>query len=161
MIAFYGRTDELVPIDLADHEEAPVGYAAVGSSRRLRGYDEGVIAEVTLLEIADPAVPQDTADVPAGKRAVAVKLAVQSIGTVECNQTIAFGAKLIDASDQQYEYASVRAGGPELGNIRLATGERRVGTVVFLIPDGEQPAAFQLVLDSGYGPDAGRWKLSA
>jgi hypothetical protein len=120
---------------------------------------DGVELSVTLLEVVDGAAPRDEEDVPSNARLVGARVRVENTGALGYDDDIGRGALLIDASDQQYEPTWIKIASPVLNDVRLEPGDRRAGTIPFLIPRAEEPASLILSLDGGHGPDRALWQL--
>jgi hypothetical protein len=137
------------------------GSAAIGDTITLNGTDDGLVMDVTLMEVIDPAKAQRYFGPGKNERLVAVRLRVENVGTLPYSDSPSNGAVLIDTADQAYD-ASIfdSAAGPALGSAKIAPGDARVGLITFEVSKGTTVAGFQLTLDSGFGPETGQWELS-
>jgi hypothetical protein len=134
--------------------------AKLGDTITLHGSDSGLVMDVTLMEVINPAKAPRFFGPGKNKRLVAVRLRVENVGTLPYSDSPSNGAVLIDTADQAYD-ASIfdSAAGPALGSPKIAPGDARVGLITFEIPKEASPTSFQLTLDSGFGPETGQWEL--
>jgi hypothetical protein len=136
------------------------GAAQVGDTITLHGADSGLVMDVTLMEVIDPAKAQRFFGPGKNKRLVAIRLRVENVGTLPYSDSPSNGAVLIDAADQGYDASILdSAAGPALGSPKIAPGDARVGLITFEVSKGTKVAGFQLTLDSGFGPETGQWEL--
>jgi len=136
------------------------GAARVGDTITLHGTDSGLVMDVTLMEVIDPAKAQRFFGPGKNKRLVAARLRVENVGTLPYSDSPSNGAVLIDTADQGYDARILdSSAGPALGSPKIAPGDARVGLITFEVPKGTKVASFQLTLDSGFGPETGQWEL--
>jgi hypothetical protein len=117
--------------------------------------------EVTVLKVIDPSKPADDSfHAERGKRLVSVRLRLTNVGTLVYDDTPRNGAVMIDRDGQQHDAGVLDPVEPALDSPRIQPGESRVGFITFEIIKGIKLHAFQLTLDSGFGPETGEWRLS-
>jgi hypothetical protein len=135
----------------------PRARGRMGETLTADGSNLGVRLAVTVTGVADP-VPGPSP--PAGKRYVGVELRLRNTGIA------VFEAELRDAV-LTYEGGRARPAfgvKAECSNglhelMRLDVDRRRRGCVVFALPEGERPRAFQLALEEEPVADGPRWRL--
>jgi Domain of unknown function (DUF4352) len=168
------QTIKTVPETVTVTEEAPAEEttteaepeesteAQVGDSITLHGSDAELEVRITVTQIIDPAPPKDEFFTPeGGARWVAVELRLVNVGTTVYDDSPGNGASLIDNKDQSYTetFAETSACRYIGTGLKIAAGDRRVGCLVFEVPERVKPRKFQMTLDSGFGPETGEWVL--
>lgn len=136
--------------------------ARIGDTITLKGNEDGLKLEVTVVKALSSAKPKDEFFVPEpGQRFAAVQIRLKNVGSTTYDDSPANGATLVDAQDQQYDETMGQiAQGPSIGSsVKLAPGGTRKGYLVFSIPKKAKIARFQFALDSGFGPQTGEWLL--
>lgn len=107
-------------------------HAAVGDTITLHGTDSGLMMDVTLMEVIDPAKAGRFFGPGKNERLVAVRLRVENVGTLPFSDSPSNGAVLIDTADQGYNASILdSAAGPALGSPKIAPGDARVGLITF------------------------------
>lgn len=94
-----------------------------------------------------------------GARLYFVGVCVENTGAAVWNDTLAYGAIVVDNNGYQYEAInlSMRL---QLGRCRLPPGDHRRGFIAFELPEQAEAAELLVTLDAGYGPDTGHWSLT-
>ena len=132
--------------------------AGVGDSITLAAHAPGEKVRATVTRVIDPAATQG-----ASSRLVAVDLLLENTGrAVYEDWALDAGASLRDddgesAGTNPVETSSCRPIGP---SVRIATGDKLAGCLLFEVDYGQVPCKVQLTLDSGYGPEMGEWTLN-
>lgn len=136
--------------------------AAIGDSLSLKGNEEGVEMRVTVVQLTYPAPPKNALfGFHQGSVLAGVQIRLENTGTLAYSDSPGNGAKMIDSQDQQYDQTIFEtSAGPSIGSVKIAPGDRRVGYLLFEVPNGTQLKTFQFTLDGGYGPETGYWTLS-
>jgi hypothetical protein len=136
--------------------------AKVGDAITLSGNVTGSKAAVTAMKVVDPTTSTDGFSTPAaGSRYVAVQFQIQNTGTVAYDDSPINGAKVIDASGQQFDAtitSSVSAGPVFPATVKLPPGEKALGYIVFEVPTTSKVTAVQFSMDSGFA-DSGEWTV--
>lgn len=135
--------------------EAP--KARIGSTISLDGQDEGVVVDVTVVKVVDPAPPGRFLE-PKG-RLVAIQLRMTNTGTQPYDDSPSNAAKLVDKEGQSFNATFGESAGPPMGSVTIAPGDSRLGFITFDVPKESVLAKFQLALDSGFADETGEWLL--
>lgn len=121
--------------------------------------DTGAQLALTVTGTADNAEPVDDFDAPPrGKRFVAVRVLVRNVGECWYRDDLSRWAQMLDDAHQPHEQEPVQAGGPALGEVRLAPGDQRAGTIAFALAGDRMPAELQLRI--GYAGSLCEWTLA-
>jgi hypothetical protein len=153
---------EEAPTEETTTEAAPeTGEARIGDTITLHGNDPDLEIRVTVRRVIDPAPPEEFFEPSGGTRWVAVELRFVNSGTLAYDDSPGNGAALIDNRDQTYaeSIAETRACRYIGAGVKIAPGDKRVGCLVFEMPNRTKPRKFQMTLDSGFGPETGEWVL--
>ncbi len=135
--------------------------AKVGDTIQLRGTDEGLVIDATVVKLVDPATPQEGFEPEPGIRLVALQVRLNNSGTIVYDDSPSNGAVLIDSQGQSFdEYGAYIKEGPGLANAKISPGDSRLGFLVWQVPEASQLATFQFTLDSGFAPETGEWSLT-
>jgi hypothetical protein len=148
--------------------------AAGAQSSRHYKLDKGLVTltnslngekiEIRMTNVVDPAVPGPGAATPdPGDRFVAVQYQIQNVGTLPYDgDTVQMSAVLNDREGQQFKPVFVQpktSAGPDLGNsVSVMPGQKRLGYVVFELPDTSVPAQAQWSMGMGFG-GTGMWDI--
>jgi len=151
-------TTSPAPTESASGSPAPKS-ASVGGTIALRGLDEGLVVDVTVVKVIDPYQLESKVLVPEkGTRLVAMQLKLTNTGTAAYSDSPANGAVLYDVDDVKWQ-SVVTGESSALVSVTLSPGGSRTGLVYFQLPTKLRIARFQLTLNSGYGPETGEWNL--
>jgi hypothetical protein len=92
---------------------------------------------------------------------VAIDLVLRNTGSSPYNDSPGNGAELIDTQDRGYTEAFNESPScHHLGSsVRLASGAKRAGCLVFEVKKDAKPALFQFTMDSGFADETGEWVL--
>jgi hypothetical protein len=135
-----------------------------GTTLTLTGNSAGEKENVTVVKVVDPATSTDQYVQPdQGKHYVVVQVRLTNTGTAAYADSPTNGAHLIDTQGQQYnaEWIGATAVGQSFsGQVKIAPSASALGAIIFAVPDGTKPAAFQFALDSGFGRQTGQWQLN-
>lgn len=140
----------------------PQKAAGVGDTLTLKGQDDGEKMAVTLLGVIDPLSVGEFDSPDKGKRYVGVRIALKNIGTAAYDDSPSNGAALLTRTDEQLDTTIVSGGpcdSPFASSAKIAPGARQQGCIPFEAPRGAKLKTFQFTLASGFGPDAGEWRL--
>jgi hypothetical protein len=137
------------------------GAARLGDPITLEGADTKMV--VTASNIADPADvgPYDES-LEEGSRFVAVDFQLKNVGETTYDDSPSNGAVLITRDGRQAQSSLVSGGACGDGFYASATisaGANRRGCIVFEVPGDAKVGTVQFTLDSGFGPQAGEWKV--
>ena len=93
---------------------------------------------------------------------MAVQFRVRNVGKVAYNDSPTNGAKVSDASGQQFDpsiMAQRVSAGPVLpASVKLAPGGTALGYIVFEVPKAAKIKSVQFGTDSGFG-ETGEWRI--
>lgn len=138
------------------------GPARVGGTRTVHGVNEGSAVAVTLVKWVDPAKGSDAYTTPdKGMRFVAAQIRVANTGTAVYDDTPSNGMQVADTQGQRFEadYNDVSAGPSMPPEVKLSTGDKALGYVVFQVPKGSKIVTLQFIADSGFANEAAQWAL--
>lgn len=134
--------------------------AKVGDSITVKGSDTSM--KVTVVKVIDP-VPAGEFDSPdAGKRYVGIQIRLRNVGDGPYDDSPSNGAELLMGNDTQAGFALITEGdcSSDFGSsAKIGPGNTQVGCLPFEAKNGLRPKTFQFTLDSGFGPQAGEWRL--
>lgn len=155
-------------------DAAPAPAANPPPSRQYK-LDKGLVAltnslngekiEITITKVVDPAVPGPGAATPdPGDRFVAVQYEIHNVGTLPFDgETVQMSAVLNDRQGQQFKPVFVQpktSAGPNLPEtVNVMPGQKRLGYVVFELPDASVPGQAQWSMGMGFGGTA-MWDIS-
>lgn len=144
-----------------EEAESDSGLAGIGDTIVLHGYEEGEELTVTVKRLIDPAKSEQYFGPSRGNKFVAVDLLLKNTGSAVYNDSPGNGAELIDTNDEGYTEAifdtpschSIGTG------VKIASGSKRAGCLVFEVKKRSKPAVFQFTMDSGFADETGEWTL--
>lgn len=141
------------------HPSSPRSAARVGDSITLAGQN-GLRVKVTLEDVQRH-VRVDQFDAPdPGKKLIGVDLLMRNVSGVQYDDSPSNGAELVLGDDSQADATITTSGSCDSpSDVKLAPGEARRICIPFTAPDGVGAKTFQMTLDSGFGPQAGEWRL--
>lgn len=121
--------------------------------------------DVTLVRVVDPVEPaNEFFTPPEGSRWLAVQIRLANVGSATYQDSPGNGARLLDGEGQEYGWAIFEAAGCPVfvdGTATVPPGQERLGCIGFEVPTDTALVAFTLALDSGFGPESGRWELAS
>jgi hypothetical protein len=135
--------------------------AVLGDPITLEGFDTTM--EVTATKLTDPA-PVGSYDTPLSKNArfVGVDFILKNVGDKAYSDSPSNGAVLITKDGRQAD-STIVTGGPCASGFEsqatIAPGSTRRGCIPFEVPANAKVKTVQFTLDSGFGPEAGEWKV--
>lgn len=135
--------------------------ANVGDSLTLEGASDERM-QVTVQKVLDPAPAGEFDEPSKGMRYVGVQVALKNVGDAQYDDSPSNGAVLLTANDEQAQSAIVIEGpcaGSFGSSAKIAPGARQQGCIPFEVPNGAKLKTFQFTLSSGFGPQAGEWRL--
>lgn len=142
---------------------AKAAAAHVGDTITLKGEADGEKIAVTLVKVITTAKSGNQYETPdKGKRYYAAQFIIKNVGTAPYDDSPTNGAVAVDSEGQQFEstFISDLAGGaPFPGSVKIKTGDKAKGYIVYEVPKKAKIVALQFGQDSGFG-DTGEWKLS-
>jgi hypothetical protein len=152
--------DDVSDATTTEPADQPAG-AAIGDTISLHGALEPELEiAVTVVSVVDPAKSDKFFKAEEGSRYVAVETRLDNTGPINYSDSPTNGSALIDANSHQYDTWGASGIEPNLdGSVRILPGDERVGFIVFQVPKGETPDAFQFTLDSGTAYETGQWSL--
>jgi hypothetical protein len=147
--------------ETATEEESDSGHAGIGDTITLHGYEEGEELQVTVKGLIDPAKSEQYFGPRRGHKFVAVNLVLNNTGSKAYNDSPGNGAQLIDTRDEGYDEAGSETPSCHyLGySVKIASGSKRAGCLVFEVKKTAEPAVFQFTMDSGFADETGEWVL--
>jgi Domain of unknown function (DUF4352) len=142
--------------------QAKRNVARVGDTLTLEGQEDGEKMEVTVVKVIDP-VPAGEFDEPeSGNRFLGVQIRLRNVGDATYDDSPANGAELIMSNDTQAKEGLVSSGDCDSdfgSSAKIAPGATQVGCLPFEAKQATKPKTFQFTLASGFGPQAGEWRL--
>jgi hypothetical protein len=142
---------------------ATVTKARIGSAVTLAGMYSGEQVSVTVTRVIATASPGDHASAPpAGDRLYAVQFRLDDTGTLAYSDIPGNEATVVDSAGQSYQSSPSTAAGC-LGfpvTEVIGSGDAGLGCVAFAVPATAKIVAVQFTLDSGVGPQTGKWTVA-
>ena len=133
--------------------------AGIGDTITLRGSD-GLKMRVTLAGYQKHATTGEFDTTEHGKKLVGVDLVMKNVSGTQYDDSPSNGAALILDDDSQADASITVDGSCNVpGGVKIAPGGKRRICIPFEIGKHRRGKTFQLTLDSGFGQDAGEWKL--
>jgi hypothetical protein len=137
--------------------------ARVGTPITLSGNGSGQQLAVTVTKVIARARPGDQrTSASSGARLYAVQFRLRDTGSAAYSDAPSNGAVVTDSLGQSYGavLADTAAGCPSFpGTESIAFGSSGLGCIVFEVPKAAKITQVQFTLDSGMGPDTGRWNI--
>ncbi|HWG01409.1 MAG TPA: DUF4352 domain-containing protein [Trebonia sp.] len=137
--------------------------ARVGSAITLSGSGSGEQMAVTVTKVIARAQPGDErTSASSGARLYAVQFRLRDTGSAAYSDAPSDGAVVTDSLGQSYGavVADAAAGCPSFPAAEaIAPGSSGLGCIVFEVPKAAKVTQVQFTLDSGLGPDTGRWNI--
>jgi hypothetical protein len=137
--------------------------ARMGSAITLSGNGSGEQMAVTVTEVIARAQPNDDpTSTSAGARLYAVQFRLHDTGSAAYSDAPSNGAVATDSLGQSYGavITDTAAGCPSFpATESIAPGSSGLGCIVFEVPKAAKITQVQFTLDSGMGPDTGRWNV--
>ena len=134
----------------------------MGDTITLTGNADGAKLEITMTKVAPTTKATDQFSTPqSGNRFMAVQFRIRNAGKVAYNDSPTNGAKVSDASGQQFDPTIVErvAAGPVLpASVKIAPGGTALGYIVFEVPKAAKIKSVQFGTDSGFG-ETGEWRI--
>jgi hypothetical protein len=148
-------------VETTTEEESDSGQAGIGDTITLHGYEEGEELQVTVRGLIDPAKSDPYFGPRRGHKWVAVNLVLKNTGSKAYNDSPGNGAQLIDTSDEGYDEAGSETPSCHyMGySVKIASGSKRAGCLVFEVKKAAKPVVFQFTMDSGFADETGEWTL--
>jgi hypothetical protein len=143
-------------------KSVPAKAAGIGSAITLSGNDSGEQMSVTVTKVITDAQPGDEiSGAPSGDRLYAVQFRLRDTGSAAYSDAPSNGAAVVDSSGQSYQSALDNAAGCQSfpGSENIASGASGLGCIVFEVPEAAKITEVQFTLDSGMGPQTGRWNV--
>ena len=139
--------------------------ASFGSPVKLAGISSGEQVTITPVRVINSATASDPLFAPtAGERYYTVQFRFGNTGRVAYSPTPALEATVIDTAGKSYsgDTSVTVSGCPELSDsASIAPGASATGCVLFDVPSTATIKEITYTLDSGLGPQTGRWGLVA
>jgi hypothetical protein len=144
-----------------EEAESDSGLAGFGDTIVLHGYEEGEELTVTVKRLIDPAKSEQYFGPSRGNKFVAVEVVLVNTGSAAYNDSPGNGAELIDTSDEGYTSSiyDTPSCHPIGSSVKIASGSKRAGCLVFEIKKAAKPGIFQFTMDSGFADETGEWVL--
>jgi hypothetical protein len=134
--------------------------AGVGSTLKLTD-DEGVVYDVTLEQITDPAQPDNSFDAaPSGQVIIGVKFKITGVSGTE-NDSSDNDSSIVGNNGQSYQSADEGIAGCTNfngGGFVVTPGQSLIGCEAFDVPTGVKAARVEWTTDSGTG-NVGEWTV--
>ncbi|MGW6738722.1 DUF4352 domain-containing protein [Streptomyces sp. NPDC055013] len=136
--------------------------AKVGDTIALKGMESGSGLDATVVKVVDNAKSGDEFFAPeSGNRWIGVQFQLVNTGSKVYSDAPMNGAKIVDDQGQQFGpvLADITAGPSMSSDVRLKTGAKTLGWVVFEVPKASKTATVTFGMDSGFAEQIGEWKL--
>jgi hypothetical protein len=137
--------------------------ARLGSAITLSGNRSGEQMAVTVTQVMARAQPGDEpTSASAGARLYAVQFRLRDTGSTAYSDAPSNGAVVTDSLGQSYGavITDTVADCPSFpATESIAPGSSGLGCIVFEVPKAAKITQVQFTLDSGLGPDTGRWNI--
>lgn len=136
--------------------------AQVGSVITLAGVSNGEQLSVTVTKVYNEAQPIDQYNkAPGGERLYAVVFRLKNTGTAGYSDAPSNMALVFDSTGQSYptEYDDVTECQSFPAVISIPAGSSSAGCIAYEVPIDSKISMVQVILDSGYGPQTGDWKV--
>jgi hypothetical protein len=153
----------------ANGNNAPVGNAGtgtqtaqIGSAITLAGLATGEQMSVTVTKVYSDAQPIDQYnEAPGGERLYAVAFKLENTGSAGYSDAPSNSAVVFDSTGQSYQtqFDDVTECQTFRAVLDIAVGSSSVGCIVYEVPIDVKITKVQVILDSGYGPQTGEWKI--
>jgi Domain of unknown function (DUF4352) len=153
----------------ANGNNAPVGNtptgtqtAQIGSAITLAGLSTGEQISVTVTKVYSDAQPVDQySEAPAGDRLYAVAFQLKNTGSVGYSDAPTNSAIVFDSNGRSYQtqFDDVTECQSFETVVDIPVGSSSVGCIVYEVPNDAKITKVQVILDSGYGPQTGEWKI--
>ena len=151
--------------DTATTEKAEKETLAVGDETTLKGLHGSM--KIKVLKVEDPmkAPPAKglIREVPRkGNRFVGVRVTLTNVGDEAYSDSLLNGAQLVTDVDKGSQPTILLSGKcrSKFGTkTRVPAGDTRTGCLPFQVKKKAEVSAFELTLDSGYGPEKGTWTV--
>jgi hypothetical protein len=111
--------------------------------------------------LIDPAKSEQYFGPRRGHKFVAVEVVLTNTGSKAYNDSPGNGAQLIDTTDEGYDESGTETPSCHyIGySVKIASGSKRAGCLVFEVKKTAKPAVFQFTMDSGFADETGDWVL--
>jgi hypothetical protein len=111
--------------------------------------------------LIDPAKSEQYFGPRRGHKFVAVEVVLTNTGSKAYNDSPGNGAQLIDTTDEGYDESGTETPSCHyIGySVKIASGSKRAGCLVFEVKKTAKPAVFQFTMDSGFADETGEWVL--
>jgi hypothetical protein len=153
----------------ANGNNAPVGStpigtqtAQLGSAITLAGLSAGEQMSVTVTKVYSDAQAVDQYnEAPVGDRLYAVAFQLKNTGSAGYSDAPSNSAIVFDSNGRSYQtqFDNVTECQPFQAVVNIPVGSSSVGCVVCEVPNNAKITKVQVILDSGYGPQTGEWKI--
>jgi hypothetical protein len=144
-----------------EEAESDSGLAGIGDTIVLHGYEEGEELTVTVKRLINPAKSEQYFGPSRGNKFVAVDVVLKNTGSAAYNDSPSNGAELIDTNDEGYTSSiyDTPSCHPIGSSVKIASGSKRAGCLVFEVKKKSEPAVFQFTMASGFADETGEWTL--
>jgi hypothetical protein len=136
--------------------------AQVGSAITLAGVSPGEQVTVTVTKVYPGAQAVDQySEPPAGDRLFAVAFQLKNTGSVGYSDAPSNSAIVFDSSGKSYltQLDDVSECPSFQTVVDIPVGSTSVGCIAYEVPNDARITKIQVILDSGYGPQTGDWKI--
>lgn len=157
-VLIMGADDSCGTTETKSDTDTGSGTAKIGDPITLDGFE--VTMKVTPVKVIDPVQTSGFDSAGKNKRIVGVEMILQNVGDTAYNDSPSNGARVIDTNARQWD-TTLLTSGPcaEFNTATIAPGSKRRGCLPFEVPTKAKLSEFEFTLDSGFGPDAGIWKI--
>lgn len=144
-----------------EEPKKPAGASKIGDTLTLHGMKNGSQIDVTMVKWVDPAKGGDEYTTPeSGKRFVAVQVRIVNTGKAVYDDTPSNGMQAVDNQSQRFESdINEVSAGPSMNTLKLQSGDKALGYVVFQVPKASKITQIQFTMDSGFADETGRWDV--
>lgn len=137
--------------------------AQIGSAITLAGLSTGEQISVTVTKVYSDAQPVDQYnEAPVGDRLYAVAFQLKNTGGAGYSDAPGNSAIVFDSNGQSYQtqFDNVTECQSFQAVVDIPVGSSSLGCIVYEVPNNAKITKVQVILDSGYGPQTGAWKVS-
>lgn len=125
----------------------------------LRG-QSGEKVSVKPLRVLDPVEVGDFNQPPEGFRYVGIEVRMRNLGRKAYTDSPGNGSRIVTGAGASLKNEIlVDSNCNTDGSLTIPRGKSKVTCIAFAVPVGATPRFFKHTLNSGFGPDTGRWRI--
>lgn len=136
--------------------------AQIGSAITLAGLSAGEQMSVTVTKVYSDAQAVDQYnEAPVGDRLYAVAFQLKNTGSAGYSDAPSNSAIVFDSNGHSYQtqFDNVTECQSFQTVVNIQVGSSSVGCIVYEVPNNAKITKVRVILDSGYGPQTGEWKV--